>query len=188
MRRTLFTLLVLVGGCAPLAREHQADAAFRAAIGAQLAYDDARAEALYRDVLALGFDWSPVWNNLAVIQVHRKEYKAARELLAHAVAANGRDVVALTNYGVMSYHLNDYGEARRTLEEARALRVRILDSIPSESGRTSWEEAQYAKATQRLEDTAKRYLARIDAATLSDAPLPTMDLMADLSVDPRVRF
>lgn len=183
MRRILIAfVLSSVVGCAPLAREHQGDAAFRNAIAAQLAYDDARAETLYREVLALGLDWSPVWNNLAVIQVHRKQYSAARKLLAHAVAANSRDVVALTNYGVISYHLSDYAEARRTLEEARRLRVRIIDSIPSASGRSSWEEEQYARATAPLDDTAKRYLARIDQATISDAPAPAMDLMADLTV------
>jgi tetratricopeptide (TPR) repeat protein len=190
MRRCLIALVLFAGACAPLAREHQADAAFRSAIGAQLAYDDARAETLYRDILALGFDWSPVWNNLAVIQVHKRQYQAARRLLAHAVAANDLDVVALTNYGVISYHLSDYAEARRTLEEARRLRARIIDSIPSDAARrTSWEEDQYARATAPLEETAKRYLARIDAATISDAPLPAVDLMADLHVvDGHARF
>src|SRR5947209_1703405 len=102
-RMALLALCTFGIGCAPLAREHRADAAFRDAIGAQLAHDEVRAEVLYRDVLALGFDWSPVWNNLAVIAVHRHEFPSARKLLAHAVAANERDVVALTNYGVMSY-------------------------------------------------------------------------------------
>ncbi|MCA1663492.1 MAG: hypothetical protein LC659_04365 [Myxococcales bacterium] len=168
-------------GCAPLAREHRGDAAFRNAVAAQLAYDEPRAEALYRQILALGLDWSPVWNNLAVIAVHRHQYSSARKLLAHAVAANERDVVALTNYGVMSYHLSDYAEARRTLEAARRLRTQIIDSIPS-MGRATWQEDQYARATAPLDDTAKRYLARIDSATLSDAPLPAADLMADLQL------
>ncbi len=79
--------LVLLG-CAPLAKEHQGDAAFRKALTAQLASDEAHAEKLYREVLGLGLDWSPVWNNLAVIAVHRHEYSAARKLLAQAVAAN----------------------------------------------------------------------------------------------------
>ena len=146
--RKLSALLALstLVGCAPLASEHQGDAAFRKAITAQLAYDEPRAEALYREVLALGLDWSPVWNNLAVIEVHRHKFSAARKLLAHAVAANERDVVALTNYGVISYHLSDYAEARRTLEDARRLRTRLIESIPT-SGRASWEEDQYARAT-----------------------------------------
>jgi tetratricopeptide (TPR) repeat protein len=191
--RKLCALLALSTSvaCAPLAREHRGDAAFRKAIGAQLAYDEPRAEALYREVLALGLDWSPVWNNLAVIQVHRHDYSAARKLLAHAVAANERDVVALTNYGVISYHLSDYAEARRTLEEARRLRLRLIDSIPS-MGRTSWEEDQYARATQPLDETARRYLARIDSATISDAPMPAADLLADVRMTdlrpPTVRF
>ncbi|MGZ3428202.1 MAG: tetratricopeptide repeat protein, partial [Polyangia bacterium] len=150
-----------------------------------------RAETLYREVLALGLDWSPVWNNLAVIAVHRHEYSAARKLLAHAVAANERDVVALTNYGVISYHLSDYAEARRTLEEARRLRARLIESIPS-MGRATWEEDQYARATQPLDETARRYLARIDSATISDAPMPPADLVADLRMTdlrpPRTRF
>ena len=186
-KRMALLALCMVMGCAPLAREHKGDAAFRNAVAAQLAYDEPRAESLYREILALGLDWSPVWNNLAVIQVHRHEYSAARKLLAHAVAANARDVVALTNYGVMSYHLSDYAEARKTLEAARRLRHDILESIPSE-GRASWEEEQYARATAPLDDTARRYLARIDSATISDAPLPPADLMADLHMNDRAKF
>ena len=180
-RVALLALCVAAVGCAPLAREHRGDAAFRAAIGAQLAHDEVRAEGLYRQVLALGLDWSPVWNNLAVIAVHRHQYSAARRLLAHAVAANERDVVALTNYGVMSYHLSDYREAQRTLQAARELRVHNIESIPS-MGRAPWEEEQYARATAPLDDTAKRYLARIDTALRSDTPLPPADLVADLHV------
>jgi Tfp pilus assembly protein PilF len=171
----------LLSGCSPLAKEHRGDAAFRSALAAQLAYDDERAETLYREILALGLDWSPVWNNLAVIAVHRHRYPEARKLLAQAVAANERDVVALTNYGVISYHLYDFAEARRTLAEARALRRRIIESIPSE-GRTPWEELRYARATEPLEQTARKYLARIEQATLTDAPLPAADLVADLQV------
>jgi len=178
----LLALWTMVVGCAPLAREHRGDAAFRKAIAAQLAYDEPRAEELYREVLALGLDWSPVWNNLAVIHVHRHQYSAARKLLAHAVAANERDVVALTNYGVMSYHLSDFAEARKTLMAARRLRHDIIESIPSE-GRGAWQEEQYARATAPLEDTARRYLARIDAAMLSDAPPPPADLVADMHMN-----
>ena len=187
--RKRMALLALCGlvGCAPLGREHKGDAAFRTALAAQIGHDDERAELLYRQILGLGLDWSPVWNNLAVIEVHRHEYPAARKLLAHAVAANARDVVALTNYGVMSYHLSDYVEARRTLEAARRLRIENIDSIPS-NARTTWEEEQYARATAPLDETARRYLARIDAATLSDAPLPAADLVADLRVNERVKF
>jgi Tfp pilus assembly protein PilF len=178
-------LFMFSSGCGALAAQHKGDAYFRTALAAQLGCDEPRAEQLYREVLKLGLDWSPVWNNLAVIQVHRHEYSAARKLLAHAVAANGRDVVALTNYGVISYHLSDYAEARKTLAEAMALRRRIIESIPSE-GRGSWEEEQYARATESLDVTAKKYLARIDRAqSLEEAP-PPADLLADLQlVHPR---
>ena len=168
-------LVTTLGGCAPLAREHQGDAAFRKALAAQLAWDETRAEQLYREV-----DWSPVWNNLAVIAVHKHEYSAARKLLAQAVAANERDVVALTNYGVISYHLSDYREARRTLAEARALRRRLIDSMPS-MGRTPWEEQHYTRATESLERTAKKYLAKIDRVEFSDAPEERLDLVADIN-------
>src|SRR4051812_47812344 len=93
--------MFLLSGCAPLAAEHQADASFRKALAAQLASQDDAAELEYRHVVALGFNWSPVWNNLAVIAAHRHEYRTSRHLLAQAVAANDHDVVALTNYGVM---------------------------------------------------------------------------------------
>jgi Tfp pilus assembly protein PilF len=191
MRRICFGLLFLVSlggaGCAPLALEHQGDAAFRSALAAQLGSDEDRAEKLYRQVLALGLDWSPVWNNLAVIAVHRHHYSQARKLLAQAVAANDRDVVALTNYGVISYHLYDFTEAKKTLVEARALRRRILDSISE--GHDGWAERQYDRATEQLERTAQKYLTRIDRAQASDAPPPQDDLMADLKMhDGIVRF
>ena len=186
MWRKLFALVgllagaPLVGGCAPLAVQHQGDAFFRQALAAQLGSDEPRAESLYREVIALGLDWSPVWNNLAVIAVHRRDYSAARKLLAQAVAANERDVVALTNYGVISFHLSDYAEARRTLAEARALRRRIMDSIPS-MGRAAWEEQQYARATESLDAVAVKYLARIDRGQVSDLPATApSELMADL--------
>jgi Tfp pilus assembly protein PilF len=188
MRRSLALLLLAVPlavGCAPLAKEHQGDAAFRKAIAAQLAWDEARAEKLYREVLGLGLDWSPVWNNLAVIAVHRHQYSHARKLLAQAVAANDRDVVALTNYGVISYHLSDYREAKRTLADARALRKRLIDSLTT-VGRTPPEEQHYARATESLERVAKKYLARIERAEgaqapdAGDAPEERLDLHADI--------
>jgi Tfp pilus assembly protein PilF len=189
MRRIGFGLLFLVAtGCAPLAREHQGDAAFRTALAAQIGSDENRAEVLYKQILTSGLDWAPVWNNLAVIAVHRHHYSQARKLLGQAVAANERDVVALTNYGVMSYHLYDFAEARRKLVEALALRRRILDSIPSE-GHFGWDERQYALATEQLERTAVKYLTRIDRAQASDAPPAAADLMADLQMNSgTVRF
>jgi hypothetical protein len=178
MRRSWLAILVCASaGCGALAVEHQGDALFRKALTAQLGCDEPRAEGLYRDVLRLGLDWSPVWNNLAVIEVHRHEYSAARKLLA----ANERDVVALTNYGVISYHLYDFAVARRTLAEARALRRRIIESIPS-LGRTAWEEEEYARATESLDRTAQKYLARIERAQSSDAPPPPADLIADVQL------
>jgi Tfp pilus assembly protein PilF len=183
MERITALLLVAAAlplGCAPLAKEHQGDAAFRKGLAAQLASDEPRAEKLYREVLGLGLDWSPVWNNLAVIAVHRHEYSAARKLLAQAVAANERDVVALTNYGVISYHLSDYAEAKRTLADARALRRRLINSIPS-MGRTEWEEQHYARATESLERVAKKYLAKIERAEVSDAVEEPLDLHADIN-------
>ena len=163
----LLALSTLGSDVRRLAREHRGDAAFRSAIGAQLGHDERARRVLYREVLALGLDWSPVWNNLAVIAVHRHEYSAARKLLAHAVAANDRDVVALTNYGVMSYHLSDYAEARRTLEAARRLRAQHHRQHPVDGahvvGRGFSTRARRRRSTTR----PKRYLARIDSATIS---------------------
>ena len=122
--------MFLLSGCAPMAAEHQADASFRRALSAQLASQDDAAELEYRQVIALGFNWSPVWNNLAVIAARRHEYRVSRHLLAQAVSSNDRDPVALTNYGVMSFYLSDFREARRTLVDAQQLRHEILNRIP----------------------------------------------------------
>jgi hypothetical protein len=159
--RLLALVVLLATGCVPLAVEHQADAAFRHAITAQIRGDDAEAATFYREILALGFDWSPVWNNLAVIAAHRHDLRVSRKLLAEAVRANGQDVVALTNYGVMSFYLSDLREATRTLADARALRRDLIDHFPSLGGGGNWDADRYARMTAPLDETAARYLAKI---------------------------
>ena len=195
--RKRVALLALWGfglvGCAPLgARASGRRRVPHRARGADRRTTSRAPRSLYRQILALGLDWSPVWNNLAVIAVHRHEYSAARKLLAHAVAANERDVVALTNYGVMSYHLSDYAEARNTLEEARRLRIQLIDCDPVEAGARRGKRNSTRGRRRRSTRRRRRYLARIDSATISDAPLPAADLMADLHVvdtlPPRARF
>src|SRR5262245_5573911 len=174
MRRAVLLSLVgaaLVSGCAPLAIEHQGDAAFRKAIAAQLGGDHARAETEYRRIVNLGLNWSPVWNNLAVIAVKRHEYIQARRLLAQAVQANDRDVVALTNYGVMSYYLADLKVAQKSLEDARALRTKLVAEIPP-TGRSDWQPERYAKATADLDRVAAKYLDRIARSVYADGAQP----------------
>jgi tetratricopeptide (TPR) repeat protein len=174
MRVTFALLSLLVSGCAPWAAQHQADAAFRQALTAQLASRTDEAEQLYRQIIALGFDWSPVWNNLAVIEVRRHQFISARHLLSRAVAANDRDVVALTNYGVMSYYLADYPEARRTLVDAQAIRRDILNHMPT-LGRSDYLHDHFERATERLVQTAQKYLTRIDQAQQMGAEVPSLN-------------
>jgi Tfp pilus assembly protein PilF len=148
-------------GCAPLAACHRGDAAFRSAVAAQLGGDEDRAEALYGYILGLGIERSDVYNNLAVIAVHRHKMAEARQLLRRAVAADARDVVALTNYGVVSYWLDDYAEARRSLADARQVRKRLVDGTPS-VGTNQRDSERYARDTESLDRLAERYLLRID--------------------------
>jgi Tfp pilus assembly protein PilF len=162
-------------GCAPIAAQHRGDTAFRSALAAQLGGDEGRAEELYRSVVALGLEWSAVYNNLAVIAVHRHEPATARALLRQAVAADARDVVALTNYGVVSYWLDDYAEARRTLAEARELRKRLVDSTPS-VGTNQRDAERYARETEALDRVAQRYLERMDK---QERPAKTRHACAD---------
>ena len=144
-----------------MAVQHQADASFRKALAAQLASQDDQAEVEYRQIIALGFNWSPVWNNLAVIAAHRHQYRVSRRLLGQAVASNDRDLVALTNYGVMSFYLSDFREARRTLVDAQQLRHEILNHIPT-YGHDDYQHDHYERVTEVLVKTAERYLERLD--------------------------
>jgi hypothetical protein len=165
MRRIFLALGFVVGssGCAPLAVQHQADGYFRRALTAQLGGDEAAAEEGYRKVLGLGVEDSPTLNNLAVIAVHHHNYIGARHLFGRAVQADRRDVVALTNYGVLSYYLADLNEAKRTLDGARQLRKEILQQIPS-YGRGNFDEDRWEKVTEPLDQIAEKYLRRVDEA------------------------
>lgn len=170
--RLVLPLLALLAGCAPLAVQHQADADFRRALGLQLASQHDDAEKLYQEIIRLGFDWSPVWNNLAVIQVHRHDYIAARHLLARAVEANDRDLVALTNYGVMSYYLSDFREARRTLADAQKLRRNLLNEMPT-MGRSDYAHDHWEHVTEPLAAVAQKYIDKIDRAEMGmEVPSP----------------
>jgi tetratricopeptide (TPR) repeat protein len=180
--RLWWALVACVGaGCAPLAAQHQADAAFRKALAAQLADRGDEAQQLYREVISLGFDWSPVWNNLAVLEVHRHEYISARHLLAHAVEANPRDLVALTNYGVMSYYLSDFPEARRTLVDAQKLRRDILNTMPT-MGRSDFTHDHWEHVTEPLAQVATKYLKKIDRAEVGAESPTAGDAVAALQV------
>jgi hypothetical protein len=118
-----------------------------------------------------------------VIAVRRHAYIAARHLFARAVKADARDVVALTNYGVISFYLADLGEAQRTLDGARRLRKQILQQIPS-SGRGDFEEERWARVTEPLDQIAARYLSRIaDAESRQRAEALSLgDLTAALTL------
>jgi tetratricopeptide (TPR) repeat protein len=172
-RALILGCAMLVGGCAPLAAEHHADAAFRQALTAHIRGDEPAAEAYYHQIITLGFNWSAVWNNLAVIEAHRREYIASRKLLARAVAAGPRDVVALTNYGVMSYYLSDLKEARRALVDAKRLREDNLNLIPS-VGDNHYRYDHYVRVTEPLLETGAKFLRRIDQSELG-RPVPAED-------------
>jgi Tfp pilus assembly protein PilF len=153
----------LLSGCAQMTAQHQADGYFRRALTAQLAGDEAAAEENYRQVLSLGVEDSPTLNNLGVIAVRHHNYIGARHLFGRAMKAEARDIVALTNYGVLSYYLADLNEAKRTLDGAIQLRKHILQEIPS-YGRGNFDEERWAKVTQPLDDIAQKYLKRVDEA------------------------
>jgi Tfp pilus assembly protein PilF len=180
MRRISLALLsIFFGGCAQMSVQHQADGYFRRALTAQLAGDEPAAEEGYHKVLGLGIEDSPTLNNLGVIAVRHHNYIGARHLFGRAMKADGRDVVALTNYGVLSYYLADLNEAKRTLDGARQLRKHILQEIPS-MGRGNFDEERWARVTQPLDEIAQKYLQRVDEAEERGRAeaMPPGDLMA----------
>lgn len=153
-------LALAISGCAPLAARQQADDAFQKALSSQLAHQEDAAEAYYKQIIVLGFDWSSVWNNLAAIEVHRHELRAARHLLARAREANDQDLIALTNYGVVSFWLSDLREAERAFESAQLLRRDLLNGIPT-MGHDDYIRDRFARDTEHLAKLAEKYLARI---------------------------
>jgi Tfp pilus assembly protein PilF len=172
-------LTIAIGGCAPLTAQRLADDSFRRGLAAHVRGYDAEAEVEYRRALSTGVATSATYNNLALLAAKRHDYVAAHRLLAEAVARDDRDLVALTNYGVMSYWLDDLGEAERALADARQLRLRTACQIPS-MGRVNWESEECIRATEALDQIAARYLARIAQAEarahLAREPLVVADL------------
>jgi len=175
-------LALAISGCAPWAAQQQADDAFAKALSAQLSHQDDTAEAYYKQILVLGFDWSSVWNNLAAIEVHRHELRAARHLLARARAASDQDLIALTNYGVVSFWLSDLREAERAFETAQVLRRDLLNGIPT-LGHDDYIRDRFARDTEHLARLAEKYLARIAADAKGETTQRPSDaeLVADIT-------
>ena len=161
-------LVLVASACAAVSTQTQADLVFHKAMKAQADGVERRAEAEYRRMIDGGFTWSSVYNNLAVIAVHRHEYIQARRYLAAAVQANRKDVVALTNYGVMSYYLADLKVAETALADARALRQRLIVEAESERERIS-------HATETIDRLAAKYLEKIARAEIADGSSPLGD-------------
>jgi Tfp pilus assembly protein PilF len=169
-------------GCAPLTAQRLADESFRRALSAHFRGDLDTAEREYRRAVDTGAATSATYNNLALIVAKRDhDYRRAHRLFAEAVERDDRDLVALTNYGVMSYWLDDLAEAERALVDARNLRLRSSCQLPS-MGRVNWESEECVRATEALDQIASRYLARIAQAEarahLAREPL----LVADLQI------
>ena len=169
-----------ISGCAPLATQHLADVAFSKAIAAQLAHQDEVAESYYKDIVVLGLASSAVWNNLAAIEVHRRELSAARHLLARAVETSDRDLIALTNYGVVSFWLSDFREAERALESAQVLRRDVINGIPS-VGHDDFVRERYERDTEHLAQVATKYLDKIAKSMQTGEPVVSADLIADIT-------
>jgi tetratricopeptide (TPR) repeat protein len=158
----LLSTILGVSGCGLSSAAHQADAAYRRAIAAHLAGDLDQAAAGYVRVIRLGHPTAATWNNLGAVYASRGHYRQARRLIGQAVALDGENVVALVNYGVLSYHLFDFGEAERAFQRAKRARAHQRQAIPS-IGRADWDGLRYDRETEPLAERAERYLRRIAA-------------------------
>lgn len=171
--------ITLAGGCAPLTAQRLANESFRRALSAHFRGDLDVAEAEYRRAVDTGAATSATYNNLALLAAKRHDYRGAYRLLAQAVERDDHDLVALTNYGVMSFWLDDLAEAERALVDARTLRARSTCQYPS-MGRVNWESDECVRATEALDQIAARYLERIAQAEarahLEREPLLVADL------------
>jgi hypothetical protein len=182
MGRWAVLATLVLSGCAPFATQRLADAAFHKALTAQLSHQDEVAESYYKEIIVLGLGTSAVWNNLAAIEVHRRHIQAARHLLARAVEASDRDLVAITNYGVVSFWLSDFREAERALESAQLLRRDLLNGIPS-MGNNDYVRDRFEKDTAQLARVADKYLDRISKSLQMQTGEPTIsgELIADIT-------
>jgi tetratricopeptide (TPR) repeat protein len=157
----LLPLLLAVGGCAQLRLEARVNQEFRAGLLEQMRGNSDRAQDIYRHLLTLDGQHGAALNNLALISIERGQLIVARRLLARALEKNPTNLVALTNYGVVSYHLADLGPAKHALTEARRLRQLTVDEVPSD-GRSDWTQARFLRLTQALDRITGEYLVRIE--------------------------
>lgn len=108
-----------------------------------------RAMATYRTLLDLYPSETSALNNLAVIHVNRGERRQAAELLRRAIQVDSGTVLYYTNLAQQEMALEEWDNARRTLE---AFQRRFPEVLTSEHllARTNWISGDYAGAEERL--------------------------------------
>jgi Tfp pilus assembly protein PilF len=160
--------LLIVSGCAAELRALQAGAAFDRAcaldVGGQL---DAAAEA-YRASLDAEPSASAA-NNLGVITAKRHDVEGARRWFAYATSIDEHDIIARTNLGVVLYHLGRGNDAADELRQARQIRRDAIERLLP-IGRVNWDADAYAAATERADQVAAKYLARLGRPATVQSP------------------
>jgi Tfp pilus assembly protein PilF len=153
-----FAASVALSGCAGM--QASRDGLFTRAVLEQDVGNDEAAGRDYRSLVALGDAGSAVYNNLAVIAGRRRQPVEARRLLERALVEQPDNVIALTNLGVVEFHLGDRERSAAAFVEAQLRRQEVLLRLPS-TGRVNWYAARYEGATAHSAEVARSYLERL---------------------------
>lgn len=165
---TFFSVLEV--GCATL-QQADADRALSEGLRAQAHGDLGAAERAYRASLDR-LPSSAAANNLGVVQVLRKDLKAAARWFTFAGGLDDADLVPRVNLGVVLYHLGHTGDAVGALFAVRRTRLETMEKI-APIGRINWDLDRYSCATAPADAVAMRYIDRVMSTTApldADAP------------------
>jgi predicted Zn-dependent protease len=80
-----------------------------------------QALSLYQSALAQRPDWAEGWNSVARIEFERRQYKAAKEALAHVLQTAPNDGNAIALLGICEFELGQDQKALQHLEGAKHL-------------------------------------------------------------------
>ncbi len=89
--------------------------------------DEAKAD--FAETLVINPNFAVAHVNLGIVDLRKKDYKAAIEKFDAAIKIEPESGEAYNNRGIAYYHLNDFASSRIDLERAKSLGIQVSEDI-----------------------------------------------------------